>query len=301
MTRFAPHGAASRWLVLLSIAVLTGCASFPTPEGDRSSAAGRELLEASADAHGLSAYRRLKDINVSYDGRWFDAVTRLQPVLVDSRFRGTSEERLLVGGPIGQAHRGADGVKQVAHARERTSLWYNGRPDTDAERIAAARLVAEGYRLFLLGPIDLLERNAIVERIGDEIIDGRRYQKLFARLRPGIGHADEDRVLAWIDAESRLVHRLWISADALASTRGVIAEIDLDEYRTIGGVRWPTRFFERLKRPFPLDVHTWRLVGLDLDRGYSSADITAPTFQGAAAAPARPLPSADPDPQVERR
>lgn len=283
----------SCWLILIAVC-LAGCASFPQSGAERSTQAGLALLETAARAHGWEAYRALRDINVSYDGEWFAAVTRLQPVLVDSQFRGSSQERMLVsgGGSIGQSHRGPDGVKHVARSREATAVWFNGRRDFDRDRQLAAGLVADGYRLFLLGPIYLQERSrdAIVETLAPDVIDGVEYDRLFARLRPGLGHEGEDRVVMWIDRSTRLARRLWISADALPSTRGVVAEIDLLDMRELGGLRVPTRFFERLKRPFPLDVHQWRLTGFDVDRGYTANDVMDGELRGEAVAPARPLP-----------
>jgi hypothetical protein len=277
-------------VALVVALVLAGCASFPRPNTETTTPEGRALLEASAQAHGSDAYRRLKDISVSYEGQWFSIAPRVQPVLVDSRFRGMSEERMIVGThEIGQVHRGPGGTKQVARDPQHTLVWYNNEPSSGDDTLRAAALVADGYRLFLLGPIYLLERNAIVEILPYDVIDGVEYDRLFARLRPGFGVAPEDRVVLWIDRRTRRVHKLWMSLEGLASTQGAVVEIDLADYREMGGVQWPTRFFERLLRPFPLDVHRWRLTGLDLDRGYSSADIMGKSFSGPAAPPATPL------------
>ena len=49
-------------------------------------------------------------------------------------------------------------------------------------------------------------------------------------------------------------------------------------------------FSERLLRPIPLlPVHDWRLIGLDVNRGYGVLDIASPTFGGAALRPALKL------------
>lgn len=279
-------------LSIVAATSLSGCASFPNSTIEQSTPAARALLEAAARAHGLAAYRSLIDINVSYDGEWFPAVARLQPILVDSGFRGTSQERIMVRtGLIGQSHRGPDGVKHVARGHDATAVWFNGRRDMDQDKRLAAGLVADGYRLFLLGPIYLLERerDAIVELIEPDVIDGIEYDRLFARLRPGLGHQGQDRVVMWIDKTTRLMRRLWISADALPSTRGVVAEIDVFDVRELAGMRLPTRFFERLKRPFPLDVHQWRLTGFDVDRGYAADEVMDGALRGAALPAARSL------------
>jgi hypothetical protein len=270
--------------------VLVGCASFPAPSPDASSAAARAVLEAAADGHGWSAYRALADISIAYEGEWLSIAPRVQPVLIDSQFRGKSEERLLVAAQaIGQTHRGPGGVKQVARDPQGTRVWYNGVETADAETLRAAALVADGYRLFLFGPMFLRERDATVELLPYDVIDGRPFDRVYARLRPGFGAAQEDRVILWIDRDTRLVRKLWMSLEGLASTQGAVVEVDLLDYREFGGVQWPTRFFERVLRPLPIDVHQWRVTGLDVNRGFAAQDILGGAFMGAATRPATPL------------
>ncbi len=279
----------------LTLLLLAACASLPPAQGERSTAEAQALLEASAKAHGWAAYRKLKDINVSYDGQWFSLVKRLQPVLVDDQFRGSSEERMIPASRfIGQRHQGPGGVKQVSRSVSSVDVWYNGQHDSDNEKRAAAALVTEGYRLFLLGPMYLLERDAIVELSGSEIINGVDCDRLLARLRPGLGYAREDTVLMWIGKADRIARRVWFSLEGMVSTQGAIAEVEMFDHQNLGGVSWPTRFFERIHRPFKLDVHRWRLTGLDLDRGYSQEDIAGLVFTGAAARPATTLTAGSP-------
>jgi hypothetical protein len=90
----------------------------------------------------------------------------------------------------------------------------------------------------------------------------------------------------FIDKEACLMRRVRFSQDGLGSTRGAVAEVDvaghLDRYRA----RWPTRFHERLLRPLPLPVHDWRLAGLDVNRGFGTAEIDGAAFSGRALASA---------------
>ena len=138
-----------RRLVLASLALpaLQGCAA-PLPELSNPGTApgARALLERSAAAHGFTAFSRLNDLNVSYAGEWPALIGRLQPTLVDSGFRGGSEERLLLrGGPmvVAQAHTGPIGRKQVVRRAARggqgdVRVWFNGEEARDDERRAAA-------------------------------------------------------------------------------------------------------------------------------------------------------------------
>jgi hypothetical protein len=88
--RFLGVAAAAPWLA--------GCGT-PLPLTDSARAAGGgnadELLRLSAEAHGLAAYRGMRDINVRYEGQWRPLIGRVQPVLVDMGYRGASKERVL--------------------------------------------------------------------------------------------------------------------------------------------------------------------------------------------------------------
>ncbi|MDX1565579.1 MAG: hypothetical protein R3236_09250, partial [Phycisphaeraceae bacterium] len=110
-----------------------------------------------------------------------------------------------------------------------------------------------------------------------------------AVLKPGFGVSEEDRVLVAIDKKTRLVRRLRFSFEALESTRGVVADVLLHDYKERKGVLWPTRFEEILQRPFPLLVHRWRLIGFDANREMLTGDLTVPLFNDRAARPARPI------------
>ncbi len=304
MTLRAAHG---RRLVLASLAspALQGCAApLPAVSAPRTTPEARGLLLESAAAHGLAAFSRLNDLSVSYTGEWPALIGRLQPALVDSGFRGGSEERLLLRERlVAQAHTGPAGRKQVvrraaAGAQGDVRVWFNGEDARDGERRAAAALVADGYSLFLLGPMVLArhwtaERSPVMELAGAERIalDGRRYDcdVLRARIAPGFGFSEAERLALYIDREERLMRRVRFTLNGLESTRGAVAEVDASDHATLHGVRWPTRFHERLLRPLPLPVHDWRLTGLDVDRGLDAAEVGGAAFSGEAARPAAAL------------
>lgn len=280
----------------LSLFLLAGCAGrgVPQPLASGETAAGRAILQASAEAHGLAAWRQLRDISVAYEGEWYGVVGKLQPTLIDAPFRQGSEERLLLGNSVvvGQSHRGPGGQKQVLRTADDVHVSYAGQPAEDSEVRAAAALVADGYRLFLTGPFYFLSGNVHLERVDDTWVNGHHCDILLAVRRPGLGFAAEDRFLLYIDREQRWLRRVRFTLDGLAATQGAVAEVDFFDHRRVAGVLWPTRYYERLKKPIPnLPVHDWRLVGLDTDRGFMTEELIAPGFTGLAEAPARPLPA----------
>jgi len=285
---------AFRYLLVFILPLLTACASrgIPPTTAVGEQAAARSLLQRSAEAHGLTAWQNVTDISVSYAGQWASLASQLQPILVDAGFRKDSEERLLPGHDylIAQHHEGSLGSKQVVRSANSISVLYNDVASTDPEKLAAAALVADGYRMFLTGPFYFLSGNLHLETGPDEIVDARPCHSIIAVRHPGHGLSGEDRYQLFIDRENGLLRRLRFSMEGLDSTRGAVAEVDFLEHREIAGIVWPTRFFERLRKPIPgLAVHEWQLTGLDVNRGLQAEEISGPRFSGKAAAPARRL------------
>jgi len=280
-----------------ALPVLQGCAApLPVSLNAASTPAAQALLRESARAHGLAAFQSLQDISVSYNGEWRALIGKLQPALVDASFRDSSEERLLLReGIVAQAHKGPGGRKQVVRrstdsAPGEVRVWFNGEEARDAERRAAASLVADAYRLFLLGPLLLVDRPLVME-LGDiEWVNEHACDVLRMQLTPGLGHARVDQAALFIDRKERLLRRVRFTLDGLESTKGAIAEVEMFEHATLHGVRWPTRFYERLVRPLRMPVHDWQLTGLDVNRGLRTSEVEGPEFSGAATARATPLP-----------
>ena len=283
----------------LGLAVLplfAGCSTplpvIARPPGD---AAAAKRLQESAEAHGLAAYRALTDINVSYSGEWRPLINRIQPELVDAGFRGNSEERLMPNaGVVAQAYSGQRGRKQVSWRRSGKSsnetgevaVWFNGVPSSDPAAQDTAALVAEGYALFLLGPLWLANRDLPMQLAGTERVDDRLCDVVNVWLSPGLGKAATDRLALYIDRADNITRRMRFTLEGFAGTRGAVAEVDTFEHARRFGVLWPMRSYERLVHPLPLPVHDWRITGLDVNRGYSAKDVIGPEFTGAAAKPA---------------
>ncbi len=298
---------ARRTLLAAPLALpLAGCAAPFTPAPGAPDADADALLRESAAAHGAAALARMSDLSVSYAGAWRGLVGRLQPALVDEGFRGGSQERVLLrAGIVAQAHAGPDGRKQVVRrwgtqAPGEVSVWYDGRASEDADRRAAAALVADGYALFLLGPM-LLDGLWRRERMLSARVAGTRRittsggaeawcDVLRVRLAPGLGLAPADDLALDIDRGTRLMRRVRFSLEGLGSTQGAVAEVDCDEHVLLDGLRVPTRFHERLIRPAPLPVHDWRLTGFDADRGLRAEEVAGDAFAGAAVPPAGAVP-----------
>ncbi len=279
-----------------------GC-STPLPlslSPSREAAAAARLRE-SAEAHGWAAYRTLTDINVSYDGQWRPLIGRIQRELVDAGFRGLSEERIIPAeATVGQAYRGPLGRKQVWWRRNRgrsnsigeVAVWFNGVPSTSPAAQQTAALVAEGYALFLLGPLWLADRDLAMQLAGTASVNGRPCDVINVWLSPGLGLVDTDRLAVFIDRADHMTRRIRFTLEGFEGTRGAVAEVDMFDHVRRFGVLWPMRSYEHLVHPLSLPVHDWHVTGLDVNRGYSASDIRGPEFTGEAAKPAATGPNA---------
>uniref|UniRef100_Q47GZ2 Lipoprotein n=1 Tax=Dechloromonas aromatica (strain RCB) TaxID=159087 RepID=Q47GZ2_DECAR len=288
------HPSLIRLLPIAFLLLLGGCMSpgIPQASGSGEQPVARALLQKSADAHGLAAFRQIDDLSVGYAGEWYGLVSKVQPTLIDADFRQGSQERIIFkdGPVIAQRHLGPKGNKQVIRRTGDVQVFYNDVATTDREVLAAAALVADGYRMFLTGPFYFLDGNLSLEVGEDETVEGRPCTTLVAVRRPGHGQSAEDRYQLFIDTENHLLRRVRFTMEGLESTQGAIAEVDFFDHKEIAGVTWPTRFYERLRKPIPsLPVHDWRLIGLDVNRGLSEADIAGPSFSAKAAEAARPI------------
>lgn len=267
---------------------------------DRDSGAKAEaLMQRSAEVHGLAAYRQLRDINVAYDGQWGLLIDRIQPLVVAKPWRGRSQERLMPAlGINAQSYTGSAGNKFVqwqrspadgSTARGKVAVWFNGQRSEDAGVLAASALVAEAYKLFLLGPLWLVDRNLTMRVHSTERVGGRFCDVVDVWLRPGLGQDLLDRVQLCIDREDSIMRRVRFTLDGFEATRGAVAVVDTFEHQRHFGVLWPMRSHEDVVYPLRLPAHDWRITGLDVNRGYEAAALSGPAFSAAAAAPAAPL------------
>jgi hypothetical protein len=302
-----------RWLSLAALpaagGLLGACGtplSLSAAAPTAASAAAAKRLAASAEAHGLVAYRQIGDINISYGGQWRPLINRVQPEVVDEGFRGPSQERLMpAAGVVAQAYAGVKGKKQVFWQRGKTvapagreqgevAVWFNGQPSQRASELAAAALVAEGYGLFLLGPLWIASRQAAglavpAEVAGTERVHGRLCDVVHVWMSPGLGHAATDRVSLLIDRDDDVTRRLRLTLEGYEGTRGAVAEVDCFEHARRFGLLLPMRSYEEVVHPLRLPAHDWFVTGLDVNRGYGVEALRGAQFSGAAAAPAKAL------------
>lgn len=281
--------------LLLTMALLAGCSTaFPTasdkpPPND--GLAAQAIFDRSLAAHGGDLRQHEGDINLSTDGRWYALIQRIQPIVTDSAFRIRSEERYRPStGLYAVLHTGPGGRKHVLRTRDGLVVHYNGVRSTDDRTLRATAMTNDAFAMFHFGPSWFLGRTAALQRLPDAREGGRTYHRLLATLRPGFGRAAQDRAVLWIDAQDFRLFRIHQTLEGFETTQGAHVDTTFLDYRRVGPYLFPVRFLERVRGPLRIKAHEWRVTGLDLDRGWTDADVADPQgFRGKATAPAQAL------------
>ena len=76
-------------LPIALVLLLSGCMSRGIPQagGSGEQPAARAMLQKSAEAHGLAAFRQIDDLSVGYAGEWYGLVSKVQLTTIDADFR----------------------------------------------------------------------------------------------------------------------------------------------------------------------------------------------------------------------
>lgn len=282
-----------------AVLALCGCAAFPTAPSRAAPADrfadgldARAVFAQSLAAHGGDLRQYDGDINLSTDGRWYRAIQRIQPVVTDAAFRVTSQERYRPrDGVYAVAHAGPGGRKQVLRTRDGLAIHYNGVPETDPVKRRATAMTNDAFRLFHFGPTFVAERATSMVRLPDAREGGRTYRRVLATLAPGFGEAATDDVVLWIDAGTARLFRVHMTLNGFETTQGAHVDTTFLAYRQVGPYLLPTRFHERVRGPIRITAHEWWTTGIDLDRGWTDAEVSGPALAGRAAAPAAVMPT----------
>ncbi len=278
-------------VILALAAFVAGCASFPQAPANARYADGLDAAAIFArcmDAHGGDLSNYPGDINLSTDGHWHSLIQRIQPIVSDAGFRVSSEERYRPrDGLYSVHHQGPLGSKQVVRTPDGISVYYNGTRESDPVKIRATAMTNDAFRMFHFGPSFIKARSTAMVRLPDQREKGRNYRRLLATVEPGFGESAKDQVVLWIDAQTSRLFRVHMTLNGFETTQGAHVDTTFLEYRKVGAYLFPVRFSERVRGPIKIDAHDWYTTGIDLDRGWTAADIGGATFKGAAAAPAQ--------------
>ena len=281
------------FVALLTLSVgLTGCSTpFPRatqPASSEERAAAQAIFDQCLAAHGGDVSTFADDVNLSMTGEWGTLIQRIQPVVTDSAFRISAQERFQPREQLfAESWEGPSGTKKVIRTPGAVEVYYNGVRTTDEQKTQASAMTADAFQLFHFGPSFLQMRRATFVRLADASENGVSYQRLLTTLRPGFGFSDSDDVVIWIDPGTHRLFRVHMTLNGFATTKGAHVDTTFLEYQKIGRMLVPVRFHERVRGPIRISAHHWQITGADFDRKWDAKDVSGAEWSGAAAAPAK--------------
>ncbi len=257
-------------LTLLAVAFLGACTTLPRPVSKPADATSREavaVLQKSSDKAG-NPWKRFSSVRAGYSGEWSRFVEKVQPVLTDPAFRKSSIELYEPrSSRITQVHTGPAGEKMVVRTRRKTTVQRNTKPDFDIESVAAAGLVADAYTVFTFGSSVLLARGSDWRILGEQNLAGEKCTLVAGTMKPGFGPSEQDAVIAWIGTQTHRMHRFQFTLNGLASTAGADVDVTFSDFQPgPNATEWPRHFIERVRRPFDVQAHDWRMTSLEVAR-----------------------------------
>ena len=251
-------------------AVLASCSSLPRPEvgtTKQSEESAERLLRESSKKSG-DPYQRLSRVDVSYDGDWAKFATKIQPAITDPGYRKMSEETYLPRqSKVLQVYNGLEGEKRVTRTPKKITVTRNGKVVANEEELFAAALVADCYVVFTFGSSALIERGSGWHVIGKRHLGGEQCALVAGTVKPGFGMSADDGVIAWIGEDTKRLYRVQLTLFGLESTAGADVDVTYGDFQSGPyGTEWPRYFNERIRRPFDVQVHEWRMTELKVRR-----------------------------------
>ena len=255
--------------LIISIFLLAGCAArlpLPVPDTqfeDRLSAA--EILADCVQAHGGQLGNGFDQVHLSVSGTWGSAIKRIQPLVTDFEYRIDSQEiyYLKEGGSKVQWS-GPEGTKVIEWDYPNVKVFYNGIESKDPDVLASSAMTSSTFELFHLGPSVLARRGGDPVRLSDEIINGTKYHRLYFLFEPGFGLSQKDEVVAYVDARTKLLYRVWLTLEGYRTTEGATVDVTFLDYKDTAGYLLPSKFDERVRAPISIHAHSWWNTRMEL-------------------------------------
>lgn len=231
---------------------------------------GREIiLRACAAVGGLERWRAKHDVSFRLSDHW-DVPASVWPT---SNVE-TTQYYLL--------HRNIGRVELMTkHGHHQWGL-FNGRPwavlngeiDSDGLKRAEYAITTNIY-LFEL-PFKFLDAGAYPEFIGEEVRDGKTYDKVYVSFGLNVGYYPSDWFVAYFDhTTSRLSSMIYTNLQKSPSFVEYAATFD--DYKGFDDLLIPTSVEVKMARPVSgIKVHHWRTNEVRFDVGFSEVFFSQP-------------------------
>ena len=180
-------------------------------------------------------------------------------------------------------YNGPAGTKKVVRTPDSVEVFYNNEVSKESETLQATAMTSDAFVLFSLDPLALNRYQTDFTQIADSNFKGKKYHRIYSRIKPGLGFAKEDEV----DPDTYLTYILEVTLKGYPKTQKAHVNVRYLDYQQFGKNNQyrftiPTHIIERVLAPINVHAHTWRVTGLDLNRGITLNDISGKKWKGLA-------------------
>lgn len=231
---------------------------------------GREIiLRAAAAVGGLERWRSKLDVSLRLSDHWS------VPAGVWPSSKVESDHYYLLHRNIGRVE---------MHARRGLHQWgfFQGRPwallngETDSDGLKRAEYAISTSIYFFELPFKFLDDGAYPEFIGEEVREGKRFDKVYISFGLNTGYYPTDWYVAYFDHASGLLSSM-IYTSVQGSPSFVEYSATFNDYRSLGGLLLPTRIEVNMARPlWGIKIHSWRISEVRFDTGLSEFFFSLP-------------------------
>jgi hypothetical protein len=231
---------------------------------------GRALIINACDAAGgLERWRAKQDVSLRVIDCWS------VPISVWPASTVEAAHSYLLHRKIGRVEMKTDkGLHQWGLYQKKPWALLNG--VIDSEGLKHAEYAISNFAYFFEMPFTFLDAGAYPEFVGEEILDGRTYDKVYVSFGLNIGHYPSDWYLAYFDqATGRLASLTYTSLEKSPSLVEYTATFD--DYREIDGLVIPTSVAVKMSRPISgIRIHQWKVSDVSFDGGLTEAFFKMP-------------------------
>lgn len=227
------------------------------------------VLNASAAAGGLEKWRTKQDVSFRVTDSWS------VPISVWPASSVEATHYYLLHRNIGRVEMKTDkGFHQWGLYQKKPWALLNG--VIDSEGIKHAEYAISSFVYFFEIPFKFLDKGAYPEFVGEEILDGRTYNKVYVSFGLNFGFYPTDWHVAYFDkATGRLASVTYTALEK--SPAFVEYTAAFDDYREIDGLVIPTSVAVKMSRPIPgVPIHQWQISDVRFDNGLTEALFKMP-------------------------
>lgn len=238
---------------------------------------GREIIRRACEVvGGLDEWQSKRDVSFRLNNQWY------LPMSFWPEKKVETIQHYLLRREIGRVEMQTEkGVRQWGLFKHKPWALLNGQ--IDSEGVKSAGYVITQFSYFFELPFKFLDAGAYPEFVGEEIIDGKVFEKVYVSFGLNVGKYPTDWYLAYFDHSSGRLHSIiYTSLDKSPSFMEYLATFD--DYQIFDGISIPTKMTAKMSRPVAgIKIHDWQISDVRFDTGVTETFFQMPDAATASA------------------